>query len=145
VDWFYQSWKGVVINEVECRSVIELDKALRKSRNKPADCFSGRLEFITNKKDFDFNIQLFELMPGGEYIALSYHRARASYVGDRSRRRLLVPGRRQSLDFESGFFVEPAIPYRQQAGYDARHRQTRRHADQLQHRTGCQRRNYRRG
>lgn len=33
------------------------------------------------------------------------NRARASYVGDRSRRRLLVPGRRQSLDFESGFLT----------------------------------------
>ena len=67
--------------------------------------FSGRLDFIINKKDFDFNIQLFELTPGGEYIALSYYWARAGYVGDRSRRRLLIPGRRQRLDFESGLLT----------------------------------------
>lgn len=67
--------------------------------------FSGRLDFITNKKDFDFSIQLFELTPEGEYMALSYYWARASYAGDRSRRRLLVPGRRQGLDIESGFLT----------------------------------------
>jgi hypothetical protein len=63
--------------------------------------FSGRLDFITNKKDFDFNVQLYELKPDGEYFQLSYHWARASYVKDRSRRELLAPGRRQQLDFES--------------------------------------------
>lgn len=63
--------------------------------------FSGRLDFITNKKDFDFNVQLYELKPDGEYLQLSYHWARASYVKDRSRRELLTPGRRQQLDFES--------------------------------------------
>jgi hypothetical protein len=67
--------------------------------------FSGRLDFITNKKDFDFGIQIFELTPGGEYIALSYYSARASYAGDRSRRRLLVPGKRQHLNFESGLLT----------------------------------------
>ena len=63
--------------------------------------FSMRLEFITNKKDFDFNVQLYELKPDGEYFQLSYHWARASYVRDRSRRELLSPGRREQLDFES--------------------------------------------
>ncbi|MDQ3820628.1 MAG: CocE/NonD family hydrolase [Acidobacteriota bacterium] len=63
--------------------------------------FSMRLAFITNKKDFDFNVQLYELKPDGEYFQLSYHWARASYVKDRSRRELLTPGRREQLDFES--------------------------------------------
>lgn len=34
--------------------------------------FSGCLDFVTNKKDFDFNIQIFELTPEGEYLALSF-------------------------------------------------------------------------
>jgi len=63
--------------------------------------FSGRLDFITNKKDFDFNVQLYELKPDGEYFQLSYHWARASYVKHRSRRELLSPGKREQLDFES--------------------------------------------
>jgi putative CocE/NonD family hydrolase len=67
--------------------------------------FSGRLDFITNKKDFDFNVQLYELKPDGEYFQLSYHWARASYVKDRSRRELLAPGRREQLDFESSLLT----------------------------------------
>lgn len=63
--------------------------------------FSAHLNFITNKKDFDFNVQLYELKPDGEYLQLSYHWARASYVKDRSRRELLTPGRREQLDFDS--------------------------------------------
>lgn len=64
--------------------------------------FSGRLDFITNKKDLDFQISLYELSPTGEYFQLSYYWARASYVQDRSQRHLLVPGQRQQLDFKSG-------------------------------------------
>lgn len=30
--------------------------------------FSGQLDFITNKKDADFNVALYELMPTGEYF-----------------------------------------------------------------------------
>lgn len=63
--------------------------------------FSGRLDFITNKKDFDFQFTLYELTPEGEYFQLSYYWSRASHVRDLSRRHLLVPGQRQSLDFKS--------------------------------------------
>jgi predicted acyl esterase len=64
--------------------------------------FSGRLDFTVNRKDLDFNIGLYELTPQGEYVALSYYLARASYVRDRSHRQLLKPGERQQLDFKSG-------------------------------------------
>jgi putative CocE/NonD family hydrolase len=64
--------------------------------------FSGRLDFITNKKDLDFQISLYELTPRGEYFQLSYYWSRASYVQDLSRRHLLTQGLRQTLDFKSG-------------------------------------------
>jgi len=64
--------------------------------------FSGQLNFITNKKDFDVDVQLYELMPNRDYLALSYYMARASYARNRSRRRLLTPGQRQQLNFTSG-------------------------------------------
>jgi predicted acyl esterase len=64
--------------------------------------FSGSLDFTTNKKDFDFRIQLYELTPKGEYVQLSPYWSRASYVGDLSQRRLLSPGKRQRLTFTSG-------------------------------------------
>ena len=63
--------------------------------------FSGRLDFITNKKDFDFNVGLFELTSKGEYLQLAPYWARASYVADLSRRHLLTPNKRQHLDFKS--------------------------------------------
>lgn len=64
--------------------------------------FSGRLDVVTNKKDFDFSVTLFELTPAGDYFQLSYYWTRASFVRDRSHRKLLVPGRRTHLKFTSG-------------------------------------------
>jgi hypothetical protein len=61
---------------------------------------SGHLEFITNKKDFDFSIRAFELMPDGQYFQLAMYSARASHVRSRMTRQLLVPGRRERLDFQ---------------------------------------------
>jgi putative CocE/NonD family hydrolase len=63
--------------------------------------FSGRLEFVTNKKDFDFQVTLYELTPQGEYFLLAPYWSRASHVGDIVNRRLLTPGARQRLDFMS--------------------------------------------
>lgn len=71
---------------------------------KPAEVsgfFSGRLHFVANKKDLDFCVQLYELTPQDEYVLLSYYMQRASYVQDRSQRRLLTPGQRIQLDFKS--------------------------------------------
>jgi uncharacterized protein len=64
--------------------------------------FSGTLDFVTNKRDFDVNISLYEQLPSGEYFQLSYWLARASYVRDRSVRHLLTPGTRQQLVFTAG-------------------------------------------
>jgi len=63
--------------------------------------FSGKLDFIANKKDFDFSIGLYELTPEGEYFDLAPYWARASYVGHLGQRRLLTPGKRQQLAFAS--------------------------------------------
>lgn len=63
--------------------------------------FSAELNFLTNKRDFDFSLQLYELLPTGKYLQLSWFLARASYVRDMSHRNLLAPGEREKLDFES--------------------------------------------
>jgi len=64
--------------------------------------FSGRLEFIANKRDVDLGVTLYERTAAGRYLYLSHYWTRASLAGDPSRRTLLVPGRRQRIDFESG-------------------------------------------
>lgn len=64
--------------------------------------FSGKLDFVTNKRDFDFGVTLFELTKTGEYFQLSYCWHRASFTPDRSHRQLLTPGQRTQLGFEAG-------------------------------------------
>jgi predicted acyl esterase len=63
--------------------------------------FSGHLDFAANKKDFDYQISLYELTASGDYIQLAPFWSRASFVDDISQPHLLSPGKRQSLDFES--------------------------------------------
>ncbi len=91
VDKNLDSWNGVVFMSDPFPKPIEL-----------SGLFSGRLDFIANKKDLDFRIDLYELTSKGEYVTLSFYMARASFVKDRSHRQLLTPGRRQRLDFKSG-------------------------------------------
>jgi hypothetical protein len=98
------NWNGsesIVVKSLQTPNGFAFVSAPFQTPVELSGMFSGRLDFITNKKDFDFNVQLYELKPDGEYFQLSYHWARASYVKDRSRRELLTPGRRQQLDFES--------------------------------------------
>lgn len=61
--------------------------------------FSGHLKLVTNKRDFDLMITLYEKKADGSYFQLSWYQARASYIADRSRRNLLTPGKPISLDF----------------------------------------------
>ena len=61
--------------------------------------YSGHLEFVTNKRDFDLGAQLFELTPDGHYMQLPPFQVRASYNSDRATRRLLTPGARETMNF----------------------------------------------
>jgi hypothetical protein len=63
---------------------------------------SGHLELVTNKRDFDFVVSPYELTADGQYLQLPPYTSRASHVASLSTRRLLVPGRRERLDFTSG-------------------------------------------
>ena len=84
------TWNGISFVSNPLQSPIEI-----------SGLFSGRLEFISNKKDFDFNISLYELTAKNEYVLLSTYWSRASAVGDLSNRHLLTPGQRERLDFKS--------------------------------------------
>jgi predicted acyl esterase len=62
---------------------------------------AGHLELIVNKRDFDFGISIYELRKDGTYISLPPYQSRASYVADITRRRLLTPGARTTLDWKN--------------------------------------------
>jgi predicted acyl esterase len=63
--------------------------------------FAGHFEFSVNKRDFDFQVSLYELTGDKDYMQLAPFWSRASYVQDPVHRHLLEPGKRQSLDFRS--------------------------------------------
>jgi len=62
--------------------------------------FSGVLHAKTNKRDFDYQVILYEVTPAGDIFQLSYAIGRASYAGDMSVRRTLEPGQWVSLPFD---------------------------------------------
>lgn len=90
VDSVIDRWNGIEFVSNPLHSPIEV-----------SGLFSGRLEFITNSRDFDVNISLYELTAKNEYVLLSTYGARASAVGDLTTRQLLTPGERVRLDFKS--------------------------------------------
>lgn len=67
--------------------------------------FSATLRFVTNKKDMDVALVLYEAMPDGKFMHLSYSVARASYAKDMSKRSLLTPGKVQTLTFDKTLLV----------------------------------------
>jgi hypothetical protein len=62
--------------------------------------FSGHLDFISNKPEFDFQISVYELTSTSDYVLLSTYESHWSIAGDSSRT-LFQPRTRQSVDFRS--------------------------------------------
>lgn len=62
--------------------------------------FSGELKVRIDKRDFDYSVSLYEWMPDGKVMQLSYAIGRASYARDMARRTLLVPGEWTRVPFE---------------------------------------------
>lgn len=61
--------------------------------------FSGLLTFTINKRDFDFSLAFYELLPNGKYFYLTYSLGRASYAKNLSRRELLTPNAKETIAF----------------------------------------------
>ncbi|WP_202986103.1 CocE/NonD family hydrolase [Pedobacter gandavensis] len=59
----------------------------------------GVLKAIINKGDMDIGLTLYELTPDGQYFQLSYFLGRASYAHDMTQRKLLVPGKEETIPF----------------------------------------------
>jgi predicted acyl esterase len=63
--------------------------------------FQGKLQVITNKRDFDLSVNFLELRPDGTYLDLASYLGRVSYMQDRTRRQLLQPDQPRTLTFQS--------------------------------------------
>jgi uncharacterized protein len=92
---------GVVDKDIDLANGLKFVSDPASAPAEMSGLFSGHLEFITNKKDLDFNIALYELTSAGTYNLLAPYWSRASYTGYAVERRLLTPGKRERLDFES--------------------------------------------
>jgi putative CocE/NonD family hydrolase len=93
---------GIVDKHLDTWNGVEFVSDPFAKATEVSGLFSAHLDLIVNKKDIDFNLQLYELTPNGDYFQLSYYAARASYVTDRSHRHLLQPNEHVQLDFTSG-------------------------------------------
>ena len=60
---------------------------------------SGSLRASINKRDMDFAMAVYEVMPDGRYFDLTYYLGRASYAWDMSHRQLLTPGKIETIPF----------------------------------------------
>jgi hypothetical protein len=97
----YEAPSQVFSREIDTRNALvfatpPLDKPIEVNGS-----FVGKLHIVTNKKDLDLSIALYEQLPDGGYFPLASFIGRASYLADRSRRHLLRPGRVQTLAFDS--------------------------------------------
>lgn len=63
--------------------------------------FLGRLQVVSNKKDVDIGINLYEQTPDGRYFQLSYFIGRASYAASLEKRQLLTPGNVNVFSFSN--------------------------------------------
>lgn len=59
--------------------------------------FSGALRFVTNKRDMDIGVTLYEARPDGTWFHLSYYLGRMSLARDRTLRQLLVRGAAEEI------------------------------------------------
>ncbi|MCG2617073.1 CocE/NonD family hydrolase [Terrimonas sp. NA20] len=67
--------------------------------------FTGEIKAIINKKDMDFSLALFEILPDSSYFLLSYFMGRASYAKDIHKRTLLKPGKKESIPFSNSYMT----------------------------------------
>ena len=63
--------------------------------------FSGELNVVINKKDFDLGVVVYETLEDGKLFHLGYALQRASFAADRTRRHLLSPGKPTRIRFET--------------------------------------------
>ncbi|NHF60181.1 CocE/NonD family hydrolase [Flavobacteriaceae bacterium TP-CH-4] len=71
--------------------------------------FSGELKVSINKKDFDYGVTLYEMLPDGKLFHLSYIVGRASYAKDITKRELLTSNKIETIPFSNTHLVSKKI------------------------------------
>jgi uncharacterized protein len=92
---------GILSDAIDTVDVVQFVSDPVKQPTEVSGLFSGSLDVMVNKRDFDAYVALYELNAKGQYFLLTTWQMRASHVNDLVHRRLLTPGRRQRLDFSA--------------------------------------------
>ena len=98
---------GVPVSTIDTWNAVQFVSPQLAGPLELSGLFSGHLDFITNKQDFDFQISLYELTPSADYVLLSTYSTYSTYSthssppSDSSQRTLLQAGNRQHLDYKT--------------------------------------------
>jgi putative CocE/NonD family hydrolase len=92
---------GIVSNAIDTVDVLQFESGPNAARTEISGLFSGYLDLITNKRDFDLYVGLYERTANGTYVLLATCQIRASHVTDLEHRTLLTPGKPVRLRFSS--------------------------------------------
>jgi putative CocE/NonD family hydrolase len=74
-----------------------------------AGSFTAALFASINKKDMDIDVSIIEARPDGKYMPLSATLQRASYAQDRSKRKLLTPGKKEFIPLTGSFISKKIV------------------------------------
>jgi putative CocE/NonD family hydrolase len=90
---------GLVASTIDTSNAVVFVSEPLASAEELTGLLSGRLELTANRKDFDFSITPYEWTADGTYFQFPPFQSRASHVGNLTVRRLLTPGKRETLAF----------------------------------------------
>lgn len=69
----------------------------------------GVFQVRVNKRDLDVGLALYEMLPDGRLMQLTYYTERASYANDMSRRELLTPGKTAVIPFYQDYLFSRLV------------------------------------
>ena len=69
----------------------------------------GVFRVRANKRDLDVGLALYEMLPDGRLMQLTYYTERASYANDMSRRELITPGKTAVIPFSQDYLFSRLV------------------------------------
>ncbi len=100
---------GVATRTIDTRNAVQFVSPPLAGPFDLSGFFSGRLELITNKPDFDFQLALYELTSAGDFILSSSYTTQSPRADNLKHHAPLQTGIRQYRDFESACFARRVV------------------------------------
>lgn len=99
-----------IINKADLKDKLVFESDAFDTSFEISGSITGKLKATINKKDMDITISAYEKLPSGKYFKLSHeYYARASYTKDNTKRKLLSPGKIETIPVHNTFFTSRKI------------------------------------